>query len=138
VLAIRKEVRRVFCEEEDDARAAHICGYTMQENLFAVLQVDSEGITWKSYLWNLPRGVLKFALHASIDTLPIFTNLKKWAKRAYVNCHLCGNTVKQTFSMFLFIVYFVEDLTVEGKALFFLVFDFVFPLFICAISIVED
>jgi hypothetical protein len=28
-------------------------------------------------LCNLPHGVLKFALNASIDTLPTFTNLKK-------------------------------------------------------------
>jgi hypothetical protein len=55
-------------------------------------------------MWNLSHGVLKFALNASIDTLPTFTNLKRWGKRASVNCHLCGNTVKQTLSMFLFIV----------------------------------
>jgi len=96
VSAIRKEVRRVFREEEDDAWAARVRGYTMQGNLFALLQAESEGITWKSYMWNLPRGVLKFALNASIDTLPTFTNLKRWGKRASVNCHLCGNTVKQT------------------------------------------
>jgi hypothetical protein len=48
------------------------------------------------YMWNLPRGVLKFALKASVDTLPTFTNLKRWGKRASVNCHLCGNTAKQT------------------------------------------
>jgi hypothetical protein len=74
VLAIRKEVRRVLCEEEDDAWAARIRGYTMQENLFALAQAESEGITWKSYMWNLPLGVLKFSLNASIDTLPTFTN----------------------------------------------------------------
>jgi hypothetical protein len=53
-------------------------------------------------LWNLPRGVLKFALNASIDTLPTFTNLIKWGKRASVNCQLCGNTVKQTLFHVLF------------------------------------
>jgi hypothetical protein len=66
----------------------------MQGNVFALLQAESEGITWKSYMWNLPRGILKFALNASIDTLPTFTNLKRWGKCASVNCHLCGNTVK--------------------------------------------
>jgi hypothetical protein len=85
VSAIRKEVQRVFREEGDDAWAARVCGYTMQGNLFALLQVESEGITWKSYIWYLPRGVLKFALNANIDTLPIFTNLEKWGKRASVN-----------------------------------------------------
>jgi hypothetical protein len=95
VSAIRKEVRRVFCEE-DDARVARVRGYTMQGNLFALLQAECEGITWKSYMWNLPRGVLNFALNASIDTLPTFTKLKRWGKRASVNCHLSGKTVKQT------------------------------------------
>jgi hypothetical protein len=96
VSAIKKEVQRVFCEEEDDAWAARIRGYTMQGNLFALLQARSEGITRNSYIWNLPCGVLRFALNASIDTLPTFTNLKRWGKHPSVNCNLCGNTVKQT------------------------------------------
>jgi hypothetical protein len=96
VSAMRKEVRRVFCEEEDDAWAARIRGFTMQGNLFDILQAESEGITSKLYMWNLPCGVLKFALNASIETLPTFTNLKSWGKLASVNRHLCGNTMKQT------------------------------------------
>jgi hypothetical protein len=47
-------------------------------------------------MWDLTRGVLKFAVNSSIDTLPTFTNLSRWAKRASVNCQLCGNMVKQT------------------------------------------
>jgi hypothetical protein len=70
VSAIRKEVWRVFREEKDDAWAAPFCGYTMQGNLFALLQAESEAITWKSYMWNLPHGVLKFALNASITPTP--------------------------------------------------------------------
>jgi hypothetical protein len=75
VSAIRREVRRVFREEED-AWAVCVRSYTMQGNLFALLQAEGVGITWKSYMWNLPCGGLKFALNASIDTLPTFTNLK--------------------------------------------------------------
>jgi hypothetical protein len=68
----------------------------MQGNLFALLQAENESITWKSYMWDLPRGVLKFAVNSSIDTLPTFTNLRRWGKHASVNCQLCGNMVKQT------------------------------------------
>jgi hypothetical protein len=63
VLAIRREVRRVFQEEEDKAWAARISKYTMQENLFTLLQAENETITWKSYIWDLPRGVLKFTVN---------------------------------------------------------------------------
>jgi hypothetical protein len=55
----------------------------------------NESITWKFYMWDLPRGVLKFAVNSSIDTLPTFTNLRRWGKPASVNCQLCGNMVKQ-------------------------------------------
>jgi hypothetical protein len=95
VFAIRKEVWRVFRMEEDEAWAARVCGYTMQGNIFALLQAENEGITWKSYMWNLPCGVLQFALNASVDKLPTFNDLKRWGKRVSVNCHLSGNTVKQ-------------------------------------------
>jgi hypothetical protein len=78
VSAIRREVRRVFQDEEDKAWAAGISQYTMQGNLFALLQAENESITWKSYMWDLPRGVLKFAVNISIDTLLTFTNLRRW------------------------------------------------------------
>jgi hypothetical protein len=78
------------------ASAAILCKF------FALLQAESEGIAWKSYMWNFLCGVLKFALNASIGRLPTFTNLKRWGKRASVNCHLCGNIVKKTLFHVLF------------------------------------
>jgi hypothetical protein len=95
VSAIRREVRRVY-QEEDEAWAARVRRYSMQENLFALLQAKNESITWKLYMWDLPHGVLKSTVNSSIDTLPTFTNLRRWGKRASVNCQLCGNMVKQT------------------------------------------
>jgi hypothetical protein len=62
VSAIRQEVRRVF-QEEDVAWAARVSEYTMQGNLFALLQAENESITWGSYMWDLARGVLKFAVN---------------------------------------------------------------------------
>jgi hypothetical protein len=68
----------------------------MLGNLFALLQAENESITWKSYIWDLPRGVWKFAVNSSIDTLLTFTNLRRLGKRDLVNCQFCGNMVKQT------------------------------------------
>jgi hypothetical protein len=77
VLAIRRKVRRFF-QEEDEAWAARFSEYTMQGNLFALLQAENESITWKFYMWDLPHGDLKFAVKSSIDMLPTFTNLWRW------------------------------------------------------------
>jgi hypothetical protein len=68
----------------------------MQGNLFSLLQADNESITWKSYMWDVPHSVLKFAVNSSIDMLSTLTNLRRWGKCASVNCQLCGNMVRQT------------------------------------------
>ena len=39
----------------------------------------------------LPRGVLSFAVRASIDFSPTLSNLCNWGKRTNANCKLCGN-----------------------------------------------
>jgi hypothetical protein len=96
VSAFRQEIRRVFQEKEDEAWAALASEYTMEGKLFTLLQAENESITWKSCMWDLPGGVLKFAVNSCIDTLPTFTNLRRWGKRASVKCQLCGNMVKQT------------------------------------------
>jgi hypothetical protein len=67
----------------------------MQGNLFALLQAENESITWNLCMWDLPHGVLKFAVNSSIDTLPTFTNLRRWGKPASVNFQLCGIMFKQ-------------------------------------------
>jgi hypothetical protein len=71
-----REVRRVF-QEEDEAWAARGQEYSIERNLFTLLQAENESITWKSYMWDLPRGVLKLFVNSSIDTLPTFTNLRR-------------------------------------------------------------
>jgi hypothetical protein len=68
----------------------------MQGNFFALLQAENESITWKCYMWDVPCGVLKFAVNSSIDMLPTFTNLRRWGKHASVYCQLCGNVMMQT------------------------------------------
>jgi hypothetical protein len=85
----------------------------MQGNIFALLQAENESIIWKSYMWDLPRGVLKFTVNSSIDMLPTFTNLRRWGKRASVNCQLCGNMVKQT--LFHVLVHCKHSLDQGGK-----------------------
>jgi hypothetical protein len=78
VSAIRREVGKVFQDEENEAWAAHVCGYTMQGNLFTLMQAENESITRKLYMWDLPCGFFKFAVNNSMDTLPTFPNLRRW------------------------------------------------------------
>ena len=52
---------------------------------------EGDSITWKSYMWDIPQGVLKFALNAGVNTLPSPDNLKRWGKRVSDRCSFCGN-----------------------------------------------
>ena len=42
----------------------------LQGDYIALLMEEGNCITWKSFLWDLPQGVLKFAINAGLNTLP--------------------------------------------------------------------
>ena len=69
-----------------------IGGYIMQGDYLALVMEEGNCITWRSYLWDIPRGILKFAINAGLNTLPSLDNLKRWGKRASDRCPFCGNT----------------------------------------------
>ena len=48
-------------------------------------------MTWQSWIRNVPRGVLSFALKSSTNTLPTPDNLVRWGKRRVAKCPLCSN-----------------------------------------------
>ena len=62
-----------------------------QGNLLKLIEAENADLTWKSIIYDLPRGVLSFADHASIDFLPTFSNLKTWGKISQTKCKFCGN-----------------------------------------------
>ena len=65
--------------------------YIMQGDYMALIMEEGNCITWKSFMWDIPQGVLKFAINAGINTLPSFDNLKRWGKRTNSRCPFCGN-----------------------------------------------
>ena len=65
--------------------------YIMQGDYMALIMEEGNCITWKSFMWDIPQGVLKFAINAGINTLPTFDNLKRWGKRTNSRCPFCGN-----------------------------------------------
>ena len=65
--------------------------YVMQGDYLALHMEEQSCITWKSFLWDIPQGVLKFAINAGLNTLPSADNLKRWGKRVSDRCGFCGN-----------------------------------------------
>ena len=46
--------------------------------------------TWKSYIYNLSKGTMKWILNSTVNSLPTLSNLKTWGKAASDKCKLCG------------------------------------------------
>ena len=65
--------------------------YVMQGDYLALIMEEGGCVTWRSYLYDVPRGILKFAINAGLNTLPSLDNLKRWGKRVNDRCPFCGN-----------------------------------------------
>ena len=65
--------------------------YVMQGDYISLIMEEKGCVSWKSFVWDIPQGVLKFALNAGLNTMPTFDNLKRWGKRVCDRCPFCGN-----------------------------------------------
>ena len=61
----------------------------VQGNFLALAATKKEDIVWKSYMFDLKQGTLKFLLNLAIDTLPTAASLKRWKKSKSDWCKLC-------------------------------------------------
>ena len=69
----------------------HVNSLQVQGRLLALVSQEKEDLLWKSTLFQLKSGTLKFMLNASIDTLPTPANLQRWKYTSSDKCKLCGN-----------------------------------------------
>ena len=56
-------------------------------------------LIWKSFMWDIPQGVLKFAINAGINTLSSAKNLKRWQKereKEWVTTGVFAGTLKRS------------------------------------------
>ena len=69
------KVKNVLIVERRERWETHMKELTVQGDFLALALAEKEGMVWKSYMYDLKQGTLKFLLNASIDTLPTASNL---------------------------------------------------------------
>ena len=89
---LKRKIQRGVQGRVNDFWKEKIGRYMMQGDYLALIMEEGGCITWKSFMWDIPQGVLKFAINAGINTLPSLDNLKRWGKRVSDRCSFCGNT----------------------------------------------
>ena len=76
----------------------HVRSLVKQGRFLELTEVQKNDTTWQSFIFNLPRGCMKFILNSAIDTLPTKVNLKQWGKSSSDKC-FCGK--RQTLNHIL-------------------------------------
>ena len=88
---IKTSVKNATKVAIQDKLKNHIESFQVQGSLLALACQEKEDLLWKSTMFQLKAGTLKFMLNASIDTLPTPANLKRWKYTSCDKCKLCGN-----------------------------------------------
>ena len=88
---IRTKVRDKTRRDIQENLASHAANLQVQGNLLTLAAKEKVDLVWKSSMFQLKSGTLKFMLNAAIDTLPTPANLKRWKYGASDKCKLCGN-----------------------------------------------
>ena len=64
-------------------------GLTMQGDFLRLLAEEESNMTWQSFKYSLPKGVLGWAARAATNSLATPDNLFRWGKRVDSSCKLC-------------------------------------------------
>ena len=95
---VKRDVKLLVSVEEKGNILEHVQQLIKQGRFLEMSKCEQTDATWKSYIFNLPRGTMKWLLNASIDTLPTKVNLKLWGKVNNEKC-FCGQ--RQTLNHIL-------------------------------------
>ena len=95
---VKAEVKSQVLVSENEKIFEHVKTLIKQGKYLELTQVEKTDATWQSFIYNLPRGCMKFVLNAAIDTLPTKVNLKQWGKCVNDKC-FCGR--RQTLNHIL-------------------------------------
>ena len=88
----KKSIKKSLIEENHAKWKSVIEPLLVQGEFLKILYTEDTDLSWKAIIYNMPQGVMKFAVNAAIDSLPSNKNLYRWGKRLSDKCSLCNAT----------------------------------------------
>ena len=95
---LKKQTNEVVKKRFLDKFNVQVEATTFQGEFFYLLNLEKQDISWKSYIYAVPRGVMTFAMRASTNSLATPDNLARWGKVVDTNCKLCSSAEQQNRS----------------------------------------
>jgi hypothetical protein len=93
---IKEQIKTSLIVQNQEKWTSHVKTLVQQGNFLDLASAENEDVIWKSYMYNLKQGTLKFLINASIETLPTAANLVKWKKGTSDQCKLCRSARETT------------------------------------------
>ena len=87
---LKKETNKIIAKKFLDKCNEQAQYSPFQGEFIQLLQEEQQDITWKSYIYAVPRGVMSFAMRASTNSLATPDNLARWGKVVDATCKLCS------------------------------------------------
>ena len=88
---IKNQIKTNLQVETQEELDNHAKTLVQQGHFLCLAESEKSHAVWKSYLYNLKHGTMKFLLNSVIDTLPTGANLTRWNKSSSDKCKLCKN-----------------------------------------------
>ena len=76
IKACNQQLKKKMKEEEIKNQEDQIAGYKKQGDFLTLLKQSEVDAEWKSYIYGINKGAMKFIINSSINTLPTASNLK--------------------------------------------------------------
>ena len=89
--AMKANAKTLIHEKHQAYHWDHVTNLAVQGEYCRIWDIQESDFSWKSIMYNLPRGVTKFLLNSVFKTLPTKDNLSKWGKVISQECDLCGD-----------------------------------------------
>ena len=83
---VKSDAKSKVLLKESERIFEHVQTLMQQGNYLELTKLQGSDATWQSFIFNLPRGTMKWILNSSINTLPTKTNLKQWGKLVNDKC----------------------------------------------------
>ena len=72
---LKETVKTSVILQTDSQLHDHVKTLVKQGHFADLLMTSRTDATWQSYIYNLPKGTMKFLLNSCLDTLPTLANL---------------------------------------------------------------
>ena len=87
--SIREEVKLMCHIRKETSHIEHVNTLVKQGDFLKLAENEKGDAVWKSYIFDMKKGVMKFCLNSITHTLPSGDNLLQWGKATSDKCKAC-------------------------------------------------